>query len=65
MLTTLYMVELPAIHRPITPITEKHDVLEKSKKENQLTLGIVSDSSNIFLWHESEDIHMKSLFPKF
>ena len=27
--------------------------------------GIVSDSNNIFLWHESEDINKKSLFPKF
>ena len=26
--------------------------------------GIVIDSNNIFLWHESEDIHKKSLFPK-
>ena len=27
--------------------------------------GIVSDCNNIFLWHESEDINKKSLFPKF
>ena len=27
--------------------------------------GIVSDSNNIFLWHESEDISKKNLFPKF
>ena len=27
--------------------------------------GIVSDSNNIFLWHESEDINKKSLFSKF
>ena len=27
--------------------------------------GIVSDSNNIILWHESEDINWKSLFPKF
>ena len=27
--------------------------------------GIVSDSNNIFLWHESEEINKKSLFPKF
>ena len=27
--------------------------------------GIFSDSNNIFLWHESEDINDKSLFPKF
>ena len=27
--------------------------------------GIVSDSNNIFLWHESEDINKKSLFLKF
>ena len=27
--------------------------------------GIVSDSNNIFLWHESEDINEKSLFPEF
>ena len=27
--------------------------------------GIFSDSNNIFLWHESEDINEKSLFPKF
>ena len=27
--------------------------------------GIVSDSNNIILWHESEDINKKSLFPKF
>ena len=27
--------------------------------------GIFSDSNNIFLWYESEDINQKSLFPKF
>ena len=27
--------------------------------------GIVSDSNNIFLYHESEDINKKSLFPTF
>ena len=27
--------------------------------------GIVGDSNNIFLWHESEDINKKSWFPKF
>ena len=27
--------------------------------------GIFSDSNNIFLWHKSEDINKKSLFPKF
>ena len=27
--------------------------------------GIFTDSTNIFLWHESEDINEKSLFPKF
>ena len=27
--------------------------------------GIFSDSNNIFLWHESEDINWKSLNPKF
>ena len=27
--------------------------------------GIFSDSNNIFLWYESEDINKKSLFPKF
>ena len=27
--------------------------------------GIVSDSNNIFLWYESEDVNKKSLFPKF
>ena len=27
--------------------------------------GIVSDSNNIILWHESEDINKKRLFPKF
>ena len=26
---------------------------------------IFSDSNNIFLWHESEDINKKSFFPKF
>ena len=26
---------------------------------------IFSDSNNIFLWHESENINKKSLFPKF
>ena len=28
-------------------------------------VGIVTDSNNIFLRHESEDINKKSLFPKF
>ena len=27
--------------------------------------GIFSDSNNIFLWHESEDIYKKSLNPEF
>ena len=27
--------------------------------------GIFSDSNNISLWYESEDINKKSLFPKF
>ena len=27
--------------------------------------GIFSDSNNIFLWHESEDINKKNSFPKF
>ena len=27
--------------------------------------GIFSDSNNIFLWHKSEDINKKRLFPKF
>ena len=27
--------------------------------------GTFSDFHNIFLWHESEDINQKSLFPKF
>ena len=27
--------------------------------------GIFSDSNNIFLWHKSEDIKKKRLFPKF
>ena len=27
--------------------------------------GIFSDSNNIFLWHESEDMNKKSLFWKF
>ena len=27
--------------------------------------GIFSDSNNIFLWHKSEDINKKMLFPKF
>ena len=32
----------------------------------QLTLkGIFTDFNNIFLWHESENINKKSLFPKF
>ena len=30
-----------------------------------LLKGIFSDSNNIFLWYESEDINKKSLFPKF
>ena len=34
-------------------------------KLNPKLKGIVSDSNNIILWHESEDINKKSLFPKF
>ena len=30
-----------------------------------LIKGIFGDSNYIFLWHESEDINKKSLFPKF
>ena len=29
-----------------------------------LLKGIVSDSNNIFLWHESKDVNQKRLFPK-
>ena len=28
-------------------------------------IGIFSNSNNIFLWYESEDINQKSSFPKF
>ena len=31
----------------------------------QVFIGVVSDSNIIFLWHESEDINKKDLFPKF
>ena len=40
-------------------------ILELCKCSNLKVKGIVSDSNNIFLWHESEDINKKSLFPKF
>ena len=32
--------------------------------ENLKVKGIFSNSNNIFLWYESEDINKKSLFPK-
>ena len=35
------------------------------KCERDLIKEIFSDSNNIFLWHESEDINKKSLNPKF
>ena len=40
-------------------------VKKMNKDEKQSVKGIVTDSNNIFLWHESEDINKKSLFPKF
>ena len=46
--------------------------ISKNKMHGTCTLtrpktikGIFSDSSNIFLWHESEDMKKTSLFPKF
>ena len=33
--------------------------------KGQLVKGIVSDSNNIILWNESEEINKKILFPKF
>ena len=42
---------------------------KKKKKKSELAIwvfkGIFSDFHNIFLWHESEGINQKSLFPKF
>ena len=37
------------------------EILDKQK----IFKGIFSDSNNIFLWHKSEDINKKRLFPKF
>ena len=37
---------------------------KKTKTKNPFK-GIFSDSNNIFLWHKSEDINKKRLFPKF
>ena len=45
---------LQSLNIPLIPIL----ALNKLK-------GVVIDSNNIFLWHESEDINKKSLFPKF
>ena len=35
------------------------------KKKCMHLKGIFSDSNNIFLWHKSENINKKRLFPKF
>ena len=43
---------------------QKHWGLKNWLLEKIGLKGIVSDSNNIFLWHESEDINKKSLFPK-
>ena len=47
----IYNIQLEALQNPISM--------------NNKFKGIFSDSNNIFLWHESEDINEKSLFPKF
>ena len=41
------------------------NALIKDSRTGHFVKGIASDSNNIFLWHESEDINKKSLFPKF
>ena len=43
---------------------QQNEISEGWSKHNLLK-GIFSDSNNIFLWHKSEDINKKKLFPKF
>ena len=39
--------------------------ISKTVRKNKSLKGIFNDSNNIFLWHESENINNKILFPKF
>ena len=38
---------------------------QNCQKFEKRVKGIFSDSNNIFLWHESEDINKKTINPKF
>ena len=54
----LHPCDVPKLHNSGILISSQMEFPNKHIK------GIVSDSNNIILWHESEDINKKSLFPK-
>ena len=56
--TVRYSVFMPLFHRKWRPLDCIWNRASRFK-------GIISDSDNKFLWHESKDINKKSLFPKF
>ena len=47
------------VNKPGTNKSPSHDGLKPD-----VVKGIVSDSNNIFLWHESEDVNKKKLISK-
>ena len=47
-------------HKTVSPLSICSSVFS-----GRVLKGILSDSNNIILWQESEDINKKSLFPKF
>ena len=50
---------------PDTPSCHSSAPPRASQESQALFKAVFSDSNNIILWHESEDMNKKSLFPKF
>ena len=50
---------------PISSVQVLHDYVHWRCSVDYCVKGILSDSNTIFLWHESEGINKKTLFPKF
>ena len=60
-MVNIVIKELQMVFLTSTVINSNGNMKELERKIK----GIVTDSNSIFLWHESEDINKKSLFPKF
>ena len=60
--TRVKLKTLKFVHKGLCIVAEISFPVQQLKI---LLKGIVTDSNNIFLCHESEDINKKSLFPKF